>query len=471
MGYPIKLSVYLKDIRFWILFFFVIRMYGITFPPLEVGHNWRQTDGMMVARNFYEQDANIFFPRVDVAGEKTGIVGCEFPLLNYLVYLMSAAFGFEHWYGRLIVLITSCFGVFYFHRTIKRWVGEQQAFYGAIILLTSMWFSYSRKNIPDVFSVSLCIAALFYALRYLDQGRFRDIVLFFTLALAGCLTKILAATVLTSLAIPILARHIPLSRKVWLTCFSAVILAAVCAWYFFWVPYLNTTYGLADHFFMGMTFGEGAHAIMAALPDVLKRFYDTPLKYTGFAVFLWALYTTVRKKAWTELAVFLLPFMSFIILLFKTGASIVGDTYYILTVIPAMAFIIGCALARIPDVRITYILLLAIGIENISSQVYSFRIRQPYKSLADLETILDGFSQRTDRIAINSEKDNPTAMYFAHRKGWTTYNQNLADPAYREEIKSKGCKYIVIVRQLYGDMDLDYPRLYESEYFKIYKIQ
>src|SRR4051812_45439006 len=87
---------FLKDIRFWIIFFFIIRMYGITYPPLEVGHNWRQTDGLLIARNFYERDANIFFPQTDLAGEKSGIVGCEFPLLNYLVYLVSIPFGFQH---------------------------------------------------------------------------------------------------------------------------------------------------------------------------------------------------------------------------------------------------------------------------------------------------------------------------------------------------------------------------------------
>src|SRR5688572_20790329 len=93
------------DIRFWIVFFFILRLYGITFPPLEVGHNWRQTDGLMIARNFYEIDSNFFLPRVDLAGEKTGIVGSEFPVLNYLIYIAYNIFGYEHWYGRLIVLI------------------------------------------------------------------------------------------------------------------------------------------------------------------------------------------------------------------------------------------------------------------------------------------------------------------------------------------------------------------------------
>ena len=97
-----KFKFLLKDIRFWIFIFFIIRLIGITNPPLEVSHNWRQTTVTMVARNFLEIDNNIFYPRIDIAGEKTGITGMEFPILNYLIYLVSEVFGYEHWYGCLL---------------------------------------------------------------------------------------------------------------------------------------------------------------------------------------------------------------------------------------------------------------------------------------------------------------------------------------------------------------------------------
>src|SRR4051812_1758490 len=90
----------LSDIRFWLIFFFVIRLVGITNAPLEVAHNWRQTFTCMVARNFLENDPNILYPTIDMAGNKTGIVGAEFPLFNYLIYLISGIFGYTHWYGR-----------------------------------------------------------------------------------------------------------------------------------------------------------------------------------------------------------------------------------------------------------------------------------------------------------------------------------------------------------------------------------
>jgi len=460
-----------KDIRFWIVLFFIIRMYGITNPPLEVGHNWRQADGLMIIRNFYERDANIFYPTVDVAGEKTGIVGSEFPILNYIVYIVCKVFGYKHWYGRIVVLLFSCLGVYFFYKLILEYYGERAAFSSAIILLVSFWFSYSRKVIPDAFSVSLCIVSLFYAFRYFKEGRWHHLALFFILGLLGCLSKILAATILTVLLIPFLNRDNLLVRKVLISVFSLLILSVVCWWYFYWVPYLNTTFGLSDHFFMGYTFSDGAKDLISKWPIVLKRFYDTPLKYSGFAVFLMGLYFIMRDRDWLKLAAFLLPFLSYVILLIKTGSSISGDTYYVITVIPCMAFVAGTGLDHIKNNKIVAALLVVIGIEGIAAQIYDFRIRQPYRALGDLEQIMDGFSQRNDLIAVNSEVNNPTAMYFAHRRGWTAPNVYLTDSIYMKDIRAKGCQYVLIVKKLYGDLNLEYPIVHDSEYFKIYDLR
>jgi hypothetical protein len=459
-----------RDIRFWIVLFFIVRLYGITLPPLEVGHNWRQTDGMMIARNFYERDANIFFPTVDVGGEKTGIVGCEFPILNYLVYIISVPFGFEHWYGRLIVLVFSSLGIYFFHRTISKYFGERAAFSASIVLLVSLWFSYSRKNIPDVFAVSIGIMSLFYATEYLERGRLAHLLTFFVAGLIACLSKILVAVLLTVLIFLIVDRKIHFNRKVWVTLSSTVIFAAVCGWYFYWVPYLNNTFGLENHFFMGLSFGEGYTIMMNNLSQVLKRFYDTPLKYTGSAALLISIVAMITKKNWLALACFFIPFICFAVILVKTGASIVGDHYYILTIIPAMAFLVGVGLNYIPNKTVVAALLVVISVENIGNQIHDFQIRQPLAALGGLEKIMDSVSARTDLIAINAGVDNPTAMYFAHRRGWVVSNETIVEETFQNEIKSKGCKFILAAKKLYGNPVTNLPVVYETDDFKIYRL-
>ena len=132
------------DIRLWIVLFFIVRLYAITDPPLEVAHNWRQTTVTMAARNFYEADNHILYPRIDIAGEKWGITGMEFPVLNYLIYLVSLVFGYAHWYGRLINLVISSFGIFYFYKLAYKYFGYKIAFNAAFLLIFSVWFNYSR---------------------------------------------------------------------------------------------------------------------------------------------------------------------------------------------------------------------------------------------------------------------------------------------------------------------------------------
>ncbi|HMG89067.1 MAG TPA: glycosyltransferase family 39 protein [Chryseolinea sp.] len=465
------LASYLKDIRFWIIFFFILRMYGITNPPLEVGHNWRQTDGLMITRNLYERDASIFYPTVDVAGDLTGIVGSEFPILNYIIYLFSLIVGYEHWLGRLVVLITASIGILYFHKLIKRYFGEPSAFNATILLLVSFWFSYSRKIIPDAFAASLCIISLYYAFMYLDEGKVYRLFLFFILALMGCLSKIMVATILTILVFPLFNSLIPLQRKVLLSIFSLLILVKVCWWYFVWVPYLNATYGYGSHFFMGMSFSQGLDYIFQDFGLVMKRLYNNPFKYTGFAAFLAGVFLIVKNRQWLTLGVFLLPFLAFLVILVKTGASIIGDTYYVITVIPAMAFIAGRGLAYINNKKIVVAILVIVGIESIAAQIYDFRLREPYKSLATLEGIMDTVSERNDLIVINSGEHNPTAMYFSHRRGWTVASPIMQDSLYMNDLKNKGCKYAVLATKLFEDLELKYPMVHKSEYFKVYKLE
>ncbi|GIV32363.1 MAG: hypothetical protein KatS3mg030_665 [Saprospiraceae bacterium] len=52
-----------------IILFFLLRLYGITNPPLERNHNWRQATTNMYARNFLEVDNNFLYARVDMAGD------------------------------------------------------------------------------------------------------------------------------------------------------------------------------------------------------------------------------------------------------------------------------------------------------------------------------------------------------------------------------------------------------------------
>lgn len=460
-----------KDIRFWIILFFLVRMYGITNPPLEVAHNWRQTTGTMVTRNFYEGSANILYPRIDFAGEKTGITGMEFPLLNYIDYCVSEIFGYQHWYGRLINLIVSSFGIWFFFRLLKRYFTPETAFNASIILLASIWFAYSRKIMPDTFATSLVIVGFYYAACYFEEKKrmWLNLLLFALFTLLGVLAKLPCGFLLVLYAFFIMNRHISIHRKVAFFITSGIILAPVAWWYFSWVPYLVEKYGFW-HFFMGKPISIGARELVENLGDGLKHFYDSALKFVGFAMFLIGLFLAFKKRNKLLLRVLGLGFAAFLVIALKAGFTFTHHSYYIIPFVPIMALTAGYGITFFQKKAVQVVILAVILLEGTLNQLHDFRLKEHELAFVKLESELDKFSKRSDLIAVNTG-DNPTAIYFAHRKGWVASNDELLSEPFRKDIRQKGCRYIVVLkRYLGGELYLALPKVTDNVNWVVYKL-
>ncbi len=467
-------SEIIKDIRFWIILFFVIRLYGITNAPLEVEHNWRQTTVAMAARNYLEVDNNVLYPRIDIAGEKTGITGMEFPLLNYMMYAVSEVFGYQHWYGRLINLIFSSIGLWFFFKLVRKYFTEQEAFYATIILIASIWFQFSRKIMPDTFSMSLIIASIYYGSNYLEamQGRRKwvHLIAYFVLFVAGTLAKLPSAFLMVVMAFFVLDRRIDLKPKVVLSAVTGIGLIPVVLWYYYWVPQLVSTYGFW-HFFMGKSIGQGFSEIIEHFPQTLQRFYDTALKFVGFAMFLFGLAYAIKKGDKKVVFLFLLTFASFCAIIVKSGFTFPHHNYYIVPFVPVMALVAGYGLAKVPNAKFASVILFVIVAEGIANQQHDFRIREEDKFLMTIEQELDKVSDRNDLILINSG-EYPTSMYFTHRKGWVEYNEKVSDVNYVSELKAKGLKYMLIMKKRFGtEIELQkYEIVQDNENYRLYKL-
>lgn len=457
-----------KDIRFWILIAFLIRLVGITNPPLEAGHNWRQTTVTMVARNFSESDSNILHPQVDFAGEKTGITGMEFPVYNYLIYTANELFGYQHWYGRLINLIVSSIGIYFFFLLVHRYFNRDIAFWSSLILLFSVWFAFSRKIMPDTFSMSLVIASIYYATTYLRiSGKWIHLGLYALLLLIGVLSKLPSGYILI-LFIPILYFERPPTRKVIVFVFtSSLIMLPVFWWYFIWVPYLVETYGFW-HFFMGKNMVTGMKELIEHLPLTLSRFYDSALKIIGFAVFVLGAFQMFSRKDKRLQTIFFLGFGAFLVIMFKAGFTFSHHSYYVIPFVPIMALIAGSYISRIQYSFVRIFLALLIAIECIVSNLQDFRIPSRLETTYALEETLTKIGCQNELIFINSG-DVPTPMYYAHRKGWIGYNGQIENSQFRDSLNSLGLKQIIILNEGFGTSTLlDLPILEKTDAFTIY---
>ncbi len=456
----------LKDIRFWIFLFFLIRLFGITDAPLEMGHNWRQSLTNMIARNFHEISPNILFPRIDMAGNNTGIIGSEFPLFSYLIFIMIKFLGFDHWYGRLLNLVVSSIGIYYFYLLAKKFFTKQIAFNATLILVVSIWFSFSRKIMPDTFSVSLVIIGLYYCFSYLEDGRFIKLLLFFTLISIGSLSKIPAMALISIIVLSLFTDY-PFKRKIIVLIATSISFLIVSTWYFYWVPFLVDTYGFKLFFPKGLI--EGWNEIKKYPFDTLDKFWFTSLySFIAFGLFMFGLLMIFIKRYKLLIAVFLTVSIVFFVFILKTGSVFSLHNYYTIPYVPVMALIAGYALSLI-KVKWQYVLLFLICSESIANQSHDFRINKSELYKLELEASIEGKVPMKDLIIVNGTY-SPQTIYFLHRRGWTVENERLYEDGFLSETIQHGAKYLIIDKRRLSEK-FSFPLIYEDENIEVYELK
>lgn len=458
-----KLKYWLGKFEFWLILTIIHRLFSIAQPPLETAHNWRQTTVTMVARNFLEIDANPFYPRVDMAGELSGICGMEFPLLNYLIYLVSLVFGYEHWYGRLINLLIASLGLWYFFKYLKSYFSERFAFSASMILLFSLCYYYSRKIMPDTFSIALIFMGIYLVKEFVQKGKWWRFFGFFAFTTLGLLSKLPAIAALVFIWPAFLEAN--KKQKIFITSALAMSGLITGIWYFYWVPFLDATYGY-HHFFMGESFSWTLNFLKENWTKTLHLFYEKALGYSGFAALLAGIFFARKNKALLVLSLMSIPI--FIGFLLKSADKFTNHEYYIIPFIPIMALIAAEAISRLPK-KVWIFALVAISAEGVIRK-WSDQFTINDAGLVTIESEIAPFVASTDLIVINSD-EFPTPMYFAHRKGWLASNDQLLSDSFVSEIKNKGCKFAIVLKKRFGKpAELPYHIVKSTEDFDLYEL-
>ncbi len=453
-------------IEFWIFIFFLIRLIGITNPPLEIGNNWRQATGLMVSRNFLEVDANIMYPRIDDNNGGTGIIGMEFPSMNYIYFLISKIFGYSHWYGRIINLLISSLGLFFFSKLIcLAGINKKIAFISTILLASSIWFTYSRKMMPDTYCISLMFIGLYYGLKYLDTSKLYQVLLYTIVSSLAILSKIPAGIYFVILLPFLISNKYRLKPKLILVISTFIPLLLTYLWYFVWNPKLAIDSGIWYN--IGKPFIAGFHEIIQNTGKTLDNFYyDSFSSFLVFSLFIIGIVLMFIRKDKKIIIAFVLPFIIFLIFMFKSGYYFYHHSYYIIPFVPIMALVAGYSVSLIQK-KWLYLTILILGVgECIANQQHDFFIKESEKYKMSLESTMDKISKKDDLILINGDC-NPQMIYLSHRKGWNCTNEQLLDTSYVASVVSKNCKYIVINKHSQVNMTSSLNTVFENKDFLI----
>lgn len=472
-----------------LLLFGLIQLVGITDPPLEMAHSWRQSFTAMITRNFWEGGLDLLHPRIDMAGEKSGIVGAEFPLFNFLSWVLCKTFGYQHWYGRCVNLVVVILGAYHFYHLLRNRFSENISLFSVIILLCSSWFTFSRKIMPDTFSVSLVLVGLRYGFDFWHSGRWVT-WLWSTMAIAmGILSKIPAMSLLAVVGLLLFVKVDSKKRVMWMVLGTVTSLLPAIWWYFSWVPHLNTIYGY--HLFFPKGLLEGWREIRPLWRLLLEKFYFT--SYYSFLALLLGAFgvgAIILRKLKLEAMALASIALVFGLFILKTGAVFPLHTYYSIPFIPVMALLSGLGLDYIyvqlsrfsinvkHHKTILFGLLLSVVIEAVSNQIHDHFIKPTERYKQSLETEIASVIPMDSKVVFVSSA-SPQELFLLHRKGWTIYPEQITRRADVSVYRTLGANFVVINKSVLSNfhakdgvlLALDTAnRFYESPHYIVFRL-
>ena len=356
--------------------------------------------------------------------------------------------------------------MWYFYKLLRAYFSETEAFNSTLILTLSLWFGFSRKTMPDIFSMSLRLIALYHILWYLKNGRLWHLLLYGLLATTAVLAKLPAIYALSVLAVPLFSRSIENVKKVWVVLSSLVVILTAYWWYFVWGSYLLQTFEYQLYFPQNLK--EGLKAFLPFWKLALEQFYFSAFQsFVAFGAFIIGLGFIIYHKQQRPLLILSCMLPVFLIFIIKTGDVFAHHSYYIIPFVPVMALIAGIGLSKIPK-KLYPIVLMMLSIEAIGNQQHDFFIHKSERFKLSLETEINTVIPKHEKIAM-AGSTGPQYLYFAHRKGWGLSADQANDTLYMDKVRSMGYSYMVCVKREFNTLP-KYPLLYQNEAIVIYAI-
>src|SRR5205809_3899173 len=154
--------------------------------------SWRQSDVAAIARNFFENGFHFAYPQIDWAGDATGYVGTEFPILPFLAAICYKVAGIHEWIGRSQAVIFFAVSLPFFFLLVREIFGSTAAVWATFFFsFTPLNIFAGRSFMPDVPSLSLAIIGLYFFLRWTDDQKWTP---FFAAAIAISLSILIKVT-------------------------------------------------------------------------------------------------------------------------------------------------------------------------------------------------------------------------------------------------------------------------------------
>lgn len=516
----------------FILLLFFLNAYNLTFnykPTLA--HQWRQSDCLSIAKNYYEEGMNFFQPKIHWQGTKGGRAVSELPILNFTVAALWKVFGQSEGIYRLFNYLIYVLAIFILYSTFNILNKSRLlTFFLVSLLLTSpllCYYSYNFLSDVPAFSLAIISFCLFFKFYY-----HRKAWLFYLSLAIGALAVFLKA----SAAVPIivitlfsLADFLNLNKKLKTPkLFNRRVLPAVSilAMYILIILW----YGFARHYNVAnnsgvflldvlpvwdMTEKDILKNLRDLLSDLLPIFFNRPVLFIFVisSIYVWFNLKQLDSLLKYAFIISFTSFILFIVLFFKVFD--VHDYYLVnMMILPVITFL---CLAKILETKtilvtrhrwvVTSLIIIIVFNSFYSAAFYRLRtikddkicywypffstIETKYhtgdmwmysKTMALLGTVtadLRKLGIKRDDLFISVPDVSPnSSLYLMDQKGYTLSPDEFSkDTTWKSRCHFYDCKYFVISDTVFRDslsfklIATDLERVFKKERVEVYKIK
>jgi dolichyl-phosphate-mannose-protein mannosyltransferase len=432
--------------------------------------SWRQSDVAAIARNYLENGFHLSRPQIDWAGNAPGYVGTEFPILPFAAALTYKITGVQEWVGRIQGVLFFAAALPFFFLLVRRVFGEVAAVWATFFhAFAPLSVVASRAFMPDVPSLSLALIGIYCFLVWLEESGWPFLVASAVLISLALLIKLPTAIIGVPLlyaaqggalskpplkdggletAAPCQKVLLLLARwELWL--FALITLVPPAIWYWHAHRIAETSYPY--HFF-----GGGGFRIMRA-GWYWKIAKETALSSLTPMLFMLAIVGAFVAPRGKFNRIFHWWFAVMTVFIFAAGWGN-RHQWYQLPLVPIAAAFAGCACqwvaARLRSHRMALVVasVLLAAAFGISSYHCALPFYRPVAAgLRDLGLELKE-ATTPNALIIAADDGDPTAFYYAHRKGWHflgdgVYQGNPIDSpqiiANLEKLRERGATHLV----------------------------
>lgn len=469
---------------FLVLLFIVvaIRLVSINMPILE-GTATRQIQTAMIAKNFYINGFNFFYPQVDFLGSGPGYLVLEFPLLNLIAAVFYVLCGGVHeWIGRMISISFFAGSVIFLFNFIKRLFEERTALVTIVIFsISPLGLIYSRAFMPDFEMMFFFIGSLYFMYLWSvgDKDRFFWLSAIFTMM--AILSKIQAFCICLPLLAMIWQRQrLSFLFKARSWAYLLVVLIPVLLWYMH-ARSVHQVYSQSHEYAFQISYWFSPRLFISPkyLIKVFENGWMQMLTPVGFTLFLFGLFLRTNSQQGKILRAWLCGTVVYMVV-FITHMR---DPYYNLLFLPITSIFAARAVVWIWQyaskemiflhnrfARIIGIVLLFILIGRYA--VYAYTVPRGYRHIPMLAKTIERMTDKND-LLITSLPDGHATHYYSKRKGWS-FGLPGNDPEKTkeaidriEDLQNRGAKYFVSVCEGFLEQSTDFQHYLRRKYIVV----